>query len=383
MTNPNQNNTNRKRGNEKSKGKQKQSNVLNESSSVNLQPKNEQVAKPPPKIVSSDEVSQDKENNNGQTEQICKSEDQVLKCNVTPPYKSGPKNEHSSKDDSPSDSPPSKKTISEKEYEEYVQLKKIKNKLLEDDKKFNRLEEQIEVLLDDDSELKKFRDDLLSEQSDMVARIMTRSGNDASHFIKLLKEYFVDTWEKVKYDKKKYLPHELLKAAKTYVDKYDVNQGGEKIWGGFSCCVQRYFGEHFGIDIVAHQATNVLCEIALDCRKQNETTSHLRVFIHHANSCHRAYYHTIDKYELECYIDQLATFIEEFPKIDARKVKKKLGSYEGKTIPLSSKNFGNVEIYKCIHSGDIFSYKFDFTHNATTAKTINDRKYKDDHTVDK
>jgi len=77
------------------------------------------------------------------------------------------------------------------------------------------------------------------------------------------------------------LPMDLMKKAREYAAKLEINQGCEKVyiifnlyteffklWGGYACCVKRYFAENFFIDVKSHCAISVLHKILIECSRR-------------------------------------------------------------------------------------------------------------------
>nr|CAD2166761.1 unnamed protein product [Meloidogyne enterolobii] len=284
-------------------------------------------------------------------------------------------------------STPSSKVIDESEYielkkkaKENIELKDLLAKIFDEDKKFPGLEKKaeefdymkkaFEAMLDRKfnigSKLEKFRAFLASQNPSVLDEIKRKSGYNALRYFELLSQHFVlYEYTKNGFEKVKYMPMDLMKKAREYAAKLEINQGCEKLWGGYACCVKRYFAENFFIDVKSHCAISVLHKILMECSRGLLNERLLSM----ANSNHTSYYETSELEKLYSSIEQVEEFIRIVEKIDPNAVEQKLGNYKvEEKVFLYREKLGWMKIFKWVHSDAIFSYDFEFEYAASKLK---------------
>uniref|UniRef100_A0A915MGZ2 Uncharacterized protein n=1 Tax=Meloidogyne javanica TaxID=6303 RepID=A0A915MGZ2_MELJA len=150
----------------------------------------------------------------------------------------------------------------------------------------------------------------------------------------------------------KYLPMDLMKKARECEANFEMNQCIEKLWGGFACCVKRYFAKNFFIDVKSRCAIIVLSKILMECSR-GLLDEYLLIMAE-------------DKYitdldEISFCIEKVEEFIQIVEKIDPNEVEQKLGNYKMEK-----------------HDGAIFSYDFKFKY---TASKLKEEDYKELETL--
>ncbi|KAL7072836.1 hypothetical protein ACQ4LE_007722 [Meloidogyne hapla] len=300
-----------------------------------------EASTPSPNFHPSPKLPLDKENIDGQIGQICTSEDKGLKVEVSVSTKdSTPSpNVNSSKSVSPKSPPTKRISIGkynqlEEESKKYYELKEKIDKMSENEKNFNT---KIDKLLNQKgkAELKNFKESL---NTDAICTIMVTANLDPAMFIEILTKLYDDNWTLQQKRNPKtgaiiHSPTNMLKRARDFLKDDDHNEAAEMIWGSFSCCISLYF-KKLGIDILTHKATNVLCEIAIKCvtppniAKALETATLLTNSKSLANECHHDFYKGAPKDRLFFCIDMVQNFIKHFSKINVKSVKSKLCGYE-------------------------------------------------------
>uniref|UniRef100_A0A914L2C8 Uncharacterized protein n=1 Tax=Meloidogyne incognita TaxID=6306 RepID=A0A914L2C8_MELIC len=284
-------------------------------------------------------------------------------------------------------STPSSRDIDESEYiqlkkkaKENIELKDLLAKIFDEDKKFSKvgkkteefdyMKKTFEAMLEREfnikRKLKNFRDFLASQCPYMLDEIKRKSGYNALRYFELLSQHFVlYEYTRNGFEKVKYMPMDLMKKAREYAAKLEINQGCEKLWGGYACCVKRYFAENFFIDVKSHCAISVLHKILIECSRRllNER------LLFKANSNHTSYYGTSELEKLYSSIEQVEEFIQIVGKINPSEVEQKLGNYKvEEKVFLYREKLGWMKIFKWVHSDAIFSYDFEFEYAASKLK---------------
>uniref|UniRef100_A0A1I8BIT3 Cytoskeleton-associated protein 5 n=1 Tax=Meloidogyne hapla TaxID=6305 RepID=A0A1I8BIT3_MELHA len=191
-----------------------------------------EASTPSPNFHPSPKLPLDKENIDGQIGQICTSEDKGLKVEVSV----------STKDSTPSPNVNSSKSVSPKEEsKKYYELKEKIDKMSENEKNFNT---KIDKLLNQKgkAELKNFKESL---NTDAICTIMVTANLDPAMFIEILTKLYDDNWTLQQKRNPKtgaiiHSPTNMLKRARDFLKDDDHNEA-------------------------ARNATNVLCEIAIKC----------------------------------------------------------------------------------------------------------------------
>nr|CAD2204470.1 unnamed protein product [Meloidogyne enterolobii] len=267
---------------------------------------------------------------------------------------------------------------------EYIQLKKeeLKNielkdllaKIFAEEKKFSEVEKKAEEFdhiiktfevslersLNIERKLKNFRDFLASQNPSVLDKIKRKSAYDADFYFELLNQHFVFyEYTENGFEKVKYLPMDLMKKARECKANLEINQCIEKLWGGFACCVKRYFAKNFFIDVKSQCAIIVLSKILIEC--SGGLLDEYLLF--EAKSKHIA-----DFDEISFCIEEVEEFIQIVEQIDPNEVEQKLGNYKTEKVILNRGSWGCMKIFEYKHYGAIFCYDFKFKYTASKLK---------------
>uniref|UniRef100_A0A915M8B7 Uncharacterized protein n=1 Tax=Meloidogyne javanica TaxID=6303 RepID=A0A915M8B7_MELJA len=160
------------------------------------------------------------------------------------------------------------KDLLAKIFAEEKKVSEIKKKAEEFDYIKKTFEVSLEESLDIERKLKNFRDFLASQNPSVLDKIKRKSAYDADFYFKLLSQHFVFyEYTENGFEKVKYLPMDLMKKARECEANFEMNQCIEKLWGGFECCVKRYFAKNFFIDVKSRCAIIVLSKILMECSR--------------------------------------------------------------------------------------------------------------------
>nr|CAD2166762.1 unnamed protein product [Meloidogyne enterolobii] len=268
------------------KSQQNVSNKNNDSKSQSLpDAKNVSSAKAKAVDSSKDKLFQKQSKPSIELDSSDKFQNEKVKKNlVSQSNSSSPSsNLHSSNASTPS----SKVSIAGSEYIELkkeelknIELKHLLATIFAEEKKFSELVKKAEEFdhiiktfrlkrsLNIERKLKNFRDFLASQNSPVLDKIKKKAGYNADVYFKLLNQHFVFyEYTENGFEKVKYMPMDLMKKACECEANLEMNQCIEKLWGGFACCVKRYFAINFFIDVKSRCAIIVLSKILMECSR--------------------------------------------------------------------------------------------------------------------